>query len=1008
MRAFFATILLATTLPTAAADLAADDSAAGHEQTSGTDAVAATVSAASPGEAEESVGALAAYATAVKLHLERNPVLAAAYISFWNGLTEAKPAAGDTAEVPEERLQGVASTTTRVVRALEERYRQNAAPYRLADTLTIALQAMADGDASSRPESLLATLDRVIAPRVLVNGRYEYAGDLGDRADLGFGPEVWLKCRHTAACVATHDALFARAMGGVSLNAGLDERLENDRQLTDAPEFPGLTAAIGQLQSRADGPSGGLRQIALAAANDYWQAIGTRLAADAGEADNRSAAADPGELAVLLTLGRTSAYLAGSEKLAGSFGVIGSPAMDFARLAAQGALGSTFVAATAGVGLLFAGVQAVALFDGGASGSETAPSELRALVTELHESTWRNVAGLRAENILANNAMDTRLAALGVTLDVIRDDVERIESSQRTRLRASFQAQDTRRWTDFDEDNDRCFSLRNIDPRTEVLRTAEFRRCEERFLQGAVRRSRYATRSTDFILDARYLEPADLRFPFHHQYPLLLGMGGMETKTALALADPFEWQQHAAALLRLYQDNPAARGDYAKRAEVLRGLRAAGAGIHEALTGLVVDDRGNGQPAFRIAVHEQALDDYFGSLEALTRRVVALDDPDADRYGKRLTVDLLQAPPTGRKRDAIETVLSGATGGSSGLRTCATAGDEDFLAPESGLLAESRRFFDAPITASELARSWNRSAADDFDLAPEDYATLVPARFLWAALDGLGKLDVCLTRFRPAIAAFTREEAAVRDHLQANTTIEARIEVRFAPGPALAQAAGFATDAPAVVVTAYAAERACTFAYRNDNEGCSRGRCLATLAPTAWSGAATADAARCEGPPLREALAKQDPAGDPAAYRAMEAAIESLYWHGRAERTARLEADVLRSSEYETASARYLQYFALAGITLGTYPDVDESLAPLFSTTGELAPRAIVRALVVERTDLPALLGELGARREEVKKLVTARGGEVASAGALRRLPHLRGLEDTLNRVDLMLAAYQR
>jgi len=177
MRAFFATILLATTLPTAAADLAADDSAAGHEQTSGTDAVAATVSAASPGEAEESVGALAAYATAVKLHLERNPVLAAAYISFWNGLTEAEPAAGDTAEVPEERLQGVASTTTRVVRALEERYRQNAAPYRLADTLTIALQAMADGDASSRPESLLATLDRVIAPRVLVNGRGLWAGN---------------------------------------------------------------------------------------------------------------------------------------------------------------------------------------------------------------------------------------------------------------------------------------------------------------------------------------------------------------------------------------------------------------------------------------------------------------------------------------------------------------------------------------------------------------------------------------------------------------------------------------------------------------------------------------------------------------------------------------------------------------------------------------------------------------------------------------------------------------
>ena len=293
-------------------------------------------------------------------------------------------------------------------------------------------------------------------------------------------------------------------------------------------------------------------------------------------------------------------------------------------------LGSTFMAATAGVGLLFAGVQAVALFDA-AAGNDVPPAELRALVTELHESTSRNLAGLRTENLLAGNALDSRLAALGVTLDVIRDDVERIESTQRARVRASFQAQDTRRWTAFEEDNDRCFSLRNLDPRTGVLRTAEFRRCEERFLQGAVRRSRYATRSTDYVLDARYLEPADLRFPFHHQYPLLLGMGGMETKAALSLADPFEWQQHAAALLRLYQENPATEGDYAAcpgAARTARGRRRRSRALADSPSTAAATDASSAPPC-------EGARRLFPVTGNLTRRISALDDPDADRYGKR-------------------------------------------------------------------------------------------------------------------------------------------------------------------------------------------------------------------------------------------------------------------------------------------------------------------------------------------------------------------------------------
>lgn len=937
-------------------------------------------------------GALLGYTSAVQLRLERDPVLAATYLAFWHQLA----GESDPATLSDEAARELLARSESVDRALRRRYPQSPAPYRLADTLNVAVAALAAAGGSGQPESLLASVDRLVAPRLTVNGRYEFAGTLQGPADLGIGADLWLRCRQSPACIEAHDSLFGEALGGVPLTAGLAERLERDELLRDLPEMPRLAAGIAGLDQRLRNSPLNLRDAAAVAAGGYWQAIGGGLTPSAG-------VVDPAELGALLALGRASAWLAGSEQLANSFVVAGPPLLDYSRLALKG--GGGFLAATAGVGLLFAGVQALSLFDGGAA---PPPRELNRLIGELHESTYRNFVGLRAESMLASNAIDARLVRLGLTLDVVRDDVARIETAQRARIRADFLVQDARRWTAFEEDNDRCFSLRSLDARTGRLRPADFRRCEDRFLQGAVRRAQYLTRAQDYLLDARFLEPADLRFPFHHHYPLLLTEAGMDSKTALALVDPFEWQQHAAALLRLYQENPAAPGDPARRAESLRALRAPGARIQQALAGLAL--AGNSRaPAFRSALHQQSLDAYFAALRGLANRVAALDDPEADRYGKRLTEGLDQPLPAGRRLAAIEAVLSGAQQGNTALRACTDATDAQFLAPESGLSAESRRFFDAPITATELARSWNRDAVAGFGFTLEGWAALVPRPYLWAALDGHGELEICLAKMRPAVAEFTREEGPLRNHLKANVALEAQLVVRFTPGAVLTRELGLPAARPAIEIARYEATRACSFAYRNDAEGCSRGQCLAQLAPQLWASEAGApiNGGSCSGEPLPRQLARQNRLEGAGELVDLAEALAGPYWQARAERSARLLADAARSSEYENASALYLQYFALAGTTLGTWPDPSEPLAPLYADEDALTPRAVLERLVEARSGAAALEAELAAVRSQVLAQVVARGREVERDDALYRLRHLHALRETLTRIDLMLAAYQ-
>jgi hypothetical protein len=576
--------------------------------------------------------------------------------------------------------------------------------------------------------------------------------------------------------------------------------------------------------------------------------------------------------------------------------------------------------------------------------------------------------------------------------------VARIESTQQAQVRGAFAAAEARRWTAFDEDNERCFALRNRDASTGQLRAAEFRRCEDRFLQGAVRRSQYATRSTDFVLQGRFLEPADLQFPFHAHYPLLLVRSGTDQRAALALPDPVDWLQQASALLRLYQENPATPAEDGRRAEVLRQVRAAGARINGALDGLVTTRTAGGGAGFRAALHDQMLDAYFASLDRLIVRIGELDSGDTDTFGKRLTAGLDQPLPGDRKGAAITAAL-----GTAPLAPCAGADDAAFAAPATGVAAESRRFFDSPITAAEVAGQWNRRRVPDFGVGAPDLAALVQPAWVWAALDGLGKLDACLLAFRPEAVEFTRDPGPGRDTFRGLADVSARVAIRFTPGDALAGTPGLTPGEP-VVLAERAALRRCSFGYRRDEEGCSRARCLADLAPALWSGeaAGSADGPDCSEASFPDQLVAAGPASGP-----VPAALADAYWARRSAASNTFATSIRRGAPWDQADIAYREYFALAAVTLGIYADGGIALAPLLDRAGPLSPAGVLQALVAGRRDPAEVRGFLQAERRRIGIEVARRGTEITTAPLPGfGLPPLRVLGEGLGRVDLMLAAY--
>jgi hypothetical protein len=962
------------------------------------------------------VGELAAYVAAVDTHLGRDPAMAAAYTVFWS---ELRAAAGDGKSITQlapEAYAAMKTTGTEVAAAVRQHFRGTPPSYAMREALRIAVSTLAHdqaarADGMTGAERLLANVDHAVAPLVKVDGRYEYAGDLQRPGDLGFAAEVWLLCSQTPSCREAHDELFAPAMAGVGVAAPAKERLARDKTVATAPQVPALLAAAADLDARLKAASGSggdaaAREAAGQAARDYWRsiALGVPVAGQTIRAvPPETAPPDVDSLQALFTLGRAGALIAGQDQLANAFTVTRTPVLDFATTLTQGALLGSLGSSIAGVGLLFAGVQALALFDDmGSGGSGVPPDELRQLVVDLNDATYRSLESARAQQTLATNAVDTRVAALGVALDVVKTDVARLESASRRRVGSDFHRAEARRWSAFDEDNERCFSLRNRDAASGRLRASEFRRCEDRFLQGATRRSQYAARASEYVLDARFIEPGDPRFPFHDHYPLLAVQAGVDERAALALADPLDWQQHSAALLRLYQENPAGRDDPGKRREALASVRAAGERSRRMLLDLALQP-GPAATSYREDLHGRALDHYFAALDQLVRRVGRLDDPDVHPYGKRLTEGLDQPLPAAQKRAAIEAAISGAANRADRISACAAAPDSAFEPQPDRLLAESRRFFGDPVQPAELTAAWNRNVVNALGLRPAGFTDLVPAPYVWGALEGLGTLEFCFAQFRPEAVAFTRDEGPVEDSLHGSTLIGAELEVRFRPDPAALQ------GAEPVVVARYSASRACTFGYSNEEgELCSRAACLPNLAQLLWSGDGhrTGRAARCENEPMTVQLPRQGAAVAGGATAPLIAELQQTLRARQREALARLEADALRSDEYEDAAASYLRYYALAGVTLGTYPGDTDGLGGLFGTADPLTPRSVLEDLVQGQRSPAEIRAELASRAATIRAAVAERGAALAARAGDPAFPHFRALDETLARLELAEAAY--
>jgi hypothetical protein len=990
---------------------------------------AAEAAAQTTGEAAlvlASMEDMAAYLGSVRQHVDSDPALAAAYLVFWSELKAgegSQPGTADTARTA-RYFEEIAALATTVASEVGRQYGKDHQRFLVADVIKRTVAALSSKAAGALPgakpdpaalavspeaERLLANLDVLTRPNATAEGRYRFSGQLRTVASIGSSAEVWNLCKVLPACVRAHDRVFAPAMAGVSLIADAKRRLKGDPGLAETELWKELQPLAAEMQGQVSkAGSEEARMAALkSAAAAHWQAAMQALPASAGMKAPESGAIAPqkAQLDALFSLGLAGAQIAGADKLANAFTIARKPALEFASLAAQGATASSLLTSMAGVALVVAGVQAIAMLDGNDAADQAASAQMRELITALDARTYGALRDASAEQLLAINALDARMAQLGLALDVVKTDVARLESAGRRRIAANWQSETGRRWSAFDAENDRCFSARRRDPDTGLLSRTDFRWCEERFLAGATLKARYANRSAEFVMDGRFAEVSERDYPFHTHWPLLLTISGMNQKEALALPDPVEWQQYTAALLRLYREHPAAPVEVVGRTETLTTLAASGARLRSGVRGLVLSGTGQGA-VFRADLHRRALDEYVAKLGRLAERVEALDDPAAHPFGKRMTAGLGQSvPETGSRRTAIENLLRRGIVGASGLKTCKDASPDAFLANRDRITAEARRLFGSPVTPDEVASVWNREQINRLSLDADSFTAAIPSPWLWATTAGLGSIEACLTRLRPETLSFTREPGPLEDSLKGNVVMGADLEIRFVPGREGAAALGLERGAH-VLLTQQTGGRACTFGYRNDDEGCSRAQCLVDVAPSVWGTERrlTAKHVSCGEAPLREQMSVT-PAAYPAGLDAASQRLAALYWAQEGPRTRTIEADALRSDEFVDASAAWFSYFALSGTTLGVWPEPAEFLADLFAEGSVLAPREVVRVMLREHMDSGRMRKVLKTRIDEVMTRIEVRGRDLAAAGD-PPLPQLSALDDTLDRIDLLRAAY--
>ncbi|MGA1370120.1 MAG: hypothetical protein ACO3Z6_00820 [Pseudomonadales bacterium] len=992
-----------------------------------------------------------AYVGAVSIHLGRDGGRAALYTVFWSELRTIATQPGQAQSPTSNQLPGSAQDQNGALAAVPpERWAQlrdtvsKVAARTLADSdgpadtpdvrpvgsaLRLGLQALAQHSEFAAAERVLKNVDKTLAPRVEIQGRYEFAGSLEGAADLGFSSEVWLLCRTSMDCVRIHDELFAPTMSGVGLLASAEERLRQDARAAADPMIGHLLGAANDLDARlrsATDPEA-VRAAAATAARDYWRQITSRLplpdaaglsraslpmpgtpSSEQPSAGAYAAGSDAQGIGALIEAGRVSAQIAGQPDLANVFTVTRAPVLEFTSALTQGALVGTLGAGVATAGLLFAGVQALALFDNDANPGSL-PPDLERLVTALSAAS---AAGPNAATLRATQVLDARVANLGAAVEILRTDVERLESAGRRRIAADYQSAAARRATAFETENERCFGLRYRNPANGRLPPSALRRCEDRLLQGALRGAQYAIRSSEYLLDARFLAAGDAQFPFHDHYPLLAARSGLDTRAALALVDPLDWQQYAAALMRLYQEHPAGVSERARRRETLQSVQAAGGRTAQTLA-MLIEVRGtDGRFAPRTDLQAALLTAYKQSLEALLARIDALDQPDRHPYGKRVTEDLDQPPPMGAQRAAANAVI-----GAAPLASCYDRPADAFAPETARLVTESRRFFGNPIEPAEVQAAWQRGTVDTFAFTLPDPVELVPTPFLWAALEGLGRLEFCLAELRPAALAFTRTPGLSEDTFLGSTLIRAALEVRFTPDPARVPGA---LEAHPITVARYTGERSCRFDYHADEKPCSRAQCLATLAPTLWQDQ-TASTAMCEGAPLVSQLRPATSAALPSAADADEMAdttalraILTTAWQiAEQPRREQLLADVRRSNEYDAASSLYLELHALSHLTLGYASEqrlngmfAAAAALPGSSDSGAFSPLDVLQLITAEGLTTATAARRVHARIERVLASIGEDARAMSASAEPGARPPLEALRETLTRLELASAAY--
>jgi hypothetical protein len=974
-------------------------------------------------------GQIGAYIAAANMHLATDPIEATSFVVFSAMLEANTVEFGGVDKIPAFRLAEIGSSVRKTRESLREYYGDRAPSFSEAMVTAIDGIAAWGGGALAGPlggigaasftHMLAAQLQDFVALQSQIAGRYRYAGAITTTPDLqGIAGKTFYWCTQTAQCVELHDSIFAKPMMGVSISASFEDRIQRDPWFSVKFDVVRLSQNVKDVEERvakraADANAQGeLKTESLF--EEYWSSAVNRISAVRDKPEARFSSAEAQDIDAYMTIARGLAFVMGNDKLVASVSILHQPVMQFVRL---GPDASNLVTTAATMNLFVACIQVIDLL-----GTKHGPGaeqmifeeiqSLKKMIVEVHGTLVAGFAGTRADLVLAANTIDTRVAGIGIAIDGIRDQVLEIRADQLAGIRSDFEKEAGARWAKFESDNERCFGERYLTAKG-VLRADVFKQCEETFLHSATIAAKYETRSKAYSGSASQLRMSSIQFPFHDHYPLLLvASNTLSEEEAYALMNPLEWYQNSSALLRLYRANPSTSGS---RIASLNSLLQSGKRLRLALRGLVTE-RVQENESFRSEMNLKLLADYFKSLEALAKAVIAADAADKDPYGKRLSEGLQQQVPLGQKYEAVETLLSKAKGGHPYLKKCRNVA-EDMFTPQnvSESIEIKERFPANPNPIAEVSRVW-ASGLNDMGVAPRSWSNLVPRELLWASLIGFGDLDICLSEFRPTRVRFGAENFG-GFAFGATTRVKATLQVHFFPSQAFldvlrkdAAVEEALKDRESIIVAEYSASRSCEFRYSPlaHKPPCpGRANCLRQAGLIIWNGAIDADVfgGRCDegDPALADELPKNNLLTNNEITKALSEKIAELYWPSRSDDLRNLRLDVLTKSEFQLATESYLQYLALASLQFNAPTDGGDTLRTLFAKLVP-APLLLVDQIIAQKRPIDSIASELAADFTNAKAMVAEKGKSLVAHQLVNELPQIRNVDEMLAHIEIQLS----